>query len=223
MSGPLLLGHRGARKYVPENTIPALQLALDHGCDGFEFDVRLTSDQHAVICHDPKFLRLVVERTTRAQLEERCRPEALIPSLEEVLEKFSPTAFLNIELKVAGTEEGTAGLLRHFPPRRGCIVSSFLPGVVTRFHDLAPETNVGLICDTRRQLARWKDLPLNAVMLHRGLVSAKFVDELHSKGKEIFVWTVNSAKEMKKFAALGVDGIISDDTKLLAATLRPPL
>ncbi len=39
---PLLLGHRGAKSYAPENTIEAFELALQHGCDGFEFDVRLT-------------------------------------------------------------------------------------------------------------------------------------------------------------------------------------
>jgi glycerophosphoryl diester phosphodiesterase len=52
---PLLLGHRGLRvpQAPPENTFAAFDLALQHGCDGFEFDVRLTGDGRAVICHDP--------------------------------------------------------------------------------------------------------------------------------------------------------------------------
>jgi hypothetical protein len=41
---PLLLGHRGARRAAPENTLAAFDLALQHGCDGFEFDVRRTLD-----------------------------------------------------------------------------------------------------------------------------------------------------------------------------------
>jgi glycerophosphoryl diester phosphodiesterase len=54
---PLLLGHRGARgiRSIPENTIASFDRALADGCDGFEFDVRLTADGEAVICHDPVF------------------------------------------------------------------------------------------------------------------------------------------------------------------------
>jgi glycerophosphoryl diester phosphodiesterase len=210
MTRPLLLGHRGARKYAPENTVPALQLALDHGCDGFEFDVRMTADAHAVICHDPKFRRRVVARSKRADLE--------VPTLEEVLARFSRSAFLNIELKVKGTEESTLGLLRGYPAER-CVVSSFLPEVVEKLSKLGAAVPVGIICDSRRKLERWKSLPIQAVMLNRGLGSAKLVDELHEAEKQVFVWTVNSAREMRKFAELGVDGIISDDTKLLKAVV----
>ena len=56
-------------------------------------------------------------------------------------------------------------------------------------------------------------------MLHRGLASRRLVEEIKSSGKRVFVWTVNKAREMTKFAEMGVDGIISDDTKLLAETL----
>ena len=51
---PLLLGHRGARaeKSIPENTLASFDRALAHGCDGFEFDVRLSADGQPVICHD---------------------------------------------------------------------------------------------------------------------------------------------------------------------------
>ncbi|MCU1303492.1 MAG: glycerophosphoryl diester phosphodiesterase, partial [Candidatus Sulfotelmatobacter sp.] len=50
---PLLLGHRGVRaeKSIPENSLPSFDLALAQGCDGFEFDVRLSADGQAVICH----------------------------------------------------------------------------------------------------------------------------------------------------------------------------
>ena len=51
MEIPLLLGHRGARvgKSIPENTLASFDLALASGCDGFEFDVRLTADGQAVV------------------------------------------------------------------------------------------------------------------------------------------------------------------------------
>ena len=51
----LRLGHRGARALtsIPENTLASFDRALADGCDGFEFDVRLTADGEAVVCHDP--------------------------------------------------------------------------------------------------------------------------------------------------------------------------
>ena len=211
MARPLLLGHRGARKYAPENTLPALQLALDHGCDGFEFDVRMTADMHAVICHDPKYLRRVISESKRSELD--------VPALEEVISRFADKAFLNIELKVSGTESCTAELLR-LHPFRG-IVSSFLPEVIEKFASYRTDVPLGLICESNRQLARWKDLPIQAVMANRGLISEKLVTELHAAGKQVFVWTVNKASEMTRFEDWGVDGLISDDTKLLAATLCP--
>lgn len=208
MARPLLLGHRGARKYAPENTLPALQMALDHGCDGFEFDVRMTADMHAVICHDPTYLRKTIAESMRSGLD--------VPALQDVITRFAEKAFLNIELKVSGTESCTAQLLRRHLFRG--IVSSFLPEVIEKLATLDSDIPLGLICESSRQLARWKDLPIEAVMVNRGLMSEELVGELHAARKHVFVWTVNSARQMTRFAAWGVDGLISDDTKLLAAT-----
>lgn len=219
LARPLLLGHRGARKYAPENTLPALQLALNHGCDGFEFDVRMTSDGEAVCCHDEKYEGLVVERTTREALVGRWQSETGIACLEDVLGKFASTAFLNIELKVDGVEGCTLELLRQFPPERGCVVSSFRQSVVQEMAKRGATVPLGLICDSHRQLEGWRDLPIAAVMLNRGLANKSMIADIHAAGKQVFVWTVNGAGEMREFAEADVDGIISDDTRLLVQTL----
>jgi glycerophosphoryl diester phosphodiesterase len=219
MGRPLLLGHRGARKYAPENTLSALQLALNHGCDGFEFDVRLTSDDEAIVCHDEKFEGLVIERSTRDALTGRWLPEGALPGLDEVVTKFHDSAFLNIELKVEGAEQYTLDLLQEHPVAKGCVLSSFLPSVVETLTTLGSEWPLGLICENHQELDRWKQLPISAVMLHRTLVSAPLLKEIHNAGKQVFVWTVNGAGDMLAFAEAGVDGIISDDTLLLAKTL----
>jgi glycerophosphoryl diester phosphodiesterase len=220
LARPLLLGHRGARKYAPENTIAAFDLALDDGCDGFEFDVRLTADKRAVICHDPKLKRMTVARSTMSNLRERF---ADLATLEEVMARFQGSAFFNVEIKVAGAEELAIAALREFRSKRGAIVSSFSPAVVRRLRELEAPLEFGIICENRRQLARWKELPIQAVMLERQLLSTKVLEELKAAERRVFVWTVNGAREMRKFAEMGVDGIISDDTKLLAQTLRPTL
>jgi glycerophosphoryl diester phosphodiesterase len=210
---PLLLGHRGARRYAPENTMAAFELALEHGCDGFEFDVRLTADRRCVICHDPHLAGRNIEKSRYDQLA------AGTPCLPEILERFAARAFLDIELKVSGLEDEVAAMLRDCPPRRGYFVSSFLPGVLKRLNAADGSIPLGLICDKPRQFAAWPDLPIQALFLGRSLVTPETVETLRAAGKQVFVWTVNREREMRDIAGLVLDGIISDDTKVLAQTL----
>jgi len=138
---PLLLGHRGARaeKTVTENTLASFDLALALGCDGFEFDVRLSADGDAVICHDATIRDLRIAESSTQQLA--------LPSPREVLVRYQSTAFLDIELKVPGLETITADLLRKLAPRR-YVISSFLPEVLKVIRDLDVTIPLGLICET---------------------------------------------------------------------------
>jgi len=212
---PLLLGHRGARaiQSIPENTLASFDHALADGCDGFEFDVRLSADQVPVVCHDPRFSGRVISKTPAANLTE-------LPRLEDVLSRYHSTAFLDLELKVAGAERIVVGLLARHEPHRGFVVSSFLPGVLKTLHELNSSIPLGLICDTKAQLARWRKLSLEYVIPHYRLMTEALVKEVHSASRKIFVWTVNNQNDMQRFADWRVDGIISDDTAQLAGTLR---
>lgn len=121
-SRPLLLGHRGVRgvRSIRENTIAAFDRALADGCDGFEFDVRLTSDSETVIRHDAEVDGKPIHVLAAEQLSG-------LERLAAVLERYQNSAFLDIELKVPGLENLTAKLLQRFPPSHGCVVSSFFP------------------------------------------------------------------------------------------------
>ena len=217
----LLLGHRGARRYLPENTIPAFDLALEHGAHGFEFDVRSTRDRHAILCHDPKLNRLTLRRSTLRQIQESCKSRGEDdgpPCLEDVLERYARTAFLNIELKVRGLEPQVVQAMRRTHPRH-YFVSSFLPGVLRRLHALDRSLALGALAQTRWQLRRWRILPVSYIVPHYKLVSPRFVDQVHAAGKKVVTWTVNDPRQMKRLAGWGVDGLISDDTRLLVETL----
>ena len=50
-----LQGHRGARGLMPENTIPAMLKAIDLGVNTLEMDVVFTSDNVAIVSHEPFF------------------------------------------------------------------------------------------------------------------------------------------------------------------------
>lgn len=224
MNRPLLLGHRGARasRHIPENTLASFELCLQHGCDGFEFDVRQSLDGEAVICHDA---------TTRGmKIAETAAKDLGLPTLEEVLQRFSARAFLDVELKVAGLEERTLAALRACPPKKGYVVSSFLPDVLVTLHALDSGLVIGLLCEQRKQLPADRSRAGTAVPPHEtavmwmipriDLVSGELIDNFHSAGKRVMAWTVNRSADIKRLAELGVDAIISDETEVAARVLN---
>lgn len=156
---PLLLGHRGARRGAPENTFFAFDKALREGCDGFEFDVRLSSDGRAVVSHDPTLHGLEIAQSNFSELlavrQAQSNPRSShdrsghdrsshgtpqLHCLEDVLAKYAESAFLDIELKTGGLEEAALQLLARFPAKRGAVVSSFLPEVLRRLASLYAES-----------------------------------------------------------------------------------
>ena len=212
---PLLLGHRGARATpsIPENTIASFDRALQHGCDGFEFDVRQTKDAAALLCHDSKSGDIEIARAIRSDI-----PHLAV--LEEVLERYVKSAFLDIELKVPGLEESVLATLRQHSPKQGFVVSSFFPEILLQLRARDPEIPLGLIADRQAQLSRWRELPVQYVIPHYKLATPQLIEAVQAAQRKIFVWTVNEKEAMLQFAAWGVDAIISDDTELLVRTLR---
>jgi glycerophosphoryl diester phosphodiesterase len=221
---PLLLGHRGARatRSILENTIASFQLTLDHGCDGFEFDVRRAADGTAVICHNPVW-RGQGAGKRGVEIAGAAVSELIeIPTLDEVMATFASRAYLDIELKVSGLEEQVLAALAAHRPSLGFVVSSFLPETLEALHKLDADVPLGLICDSRAQLSVWERLPLAAVIPQHKLVTRDLVHAVHLAGKRMLVWTVDDEKTLKELANWGVDGLISDETELLPKLFPGP-
>jgi glycerophosphoryl diester phosphodiesterase len=215
-SRPLLVGHRGLRSRsfsVRENTVAAFDMALQHGCDGFEFDVRLSADNRAVICHGARFAGITIARAACTRLR-------LLPRLDDILERYASRAFLDIELKVPGIESSVLDAVLKFPPARGYVISSFLPNVLSDLRKLSQSVPLGIICETRPQLSIWRDLPIQYVMAHERLISQESLAQIHAAGKSLFAWTINKKVSMIRLADWGVDGIVSDRTDLLVKALK---
>ncbi len=213
MKRPLLLGHRGARasSHIPENTLASFELCLQHGCDGFEFDVRRSSDGQAVVCHDPHVGGLEIARTLANSLA--------LPTLEEVLRLFGSRAFLDVELKVGGLEADVVTLLQQHPPQKGYVVSSFLPEVITTIHNLGPSIPLGFLCEKQDEICHWRELPVAWLIPNAALAGQGLIREVQAVGKKTMVWTVNRVERMRELTALDVDAIISDETELLVMSL----
>jgi len=214
MPRPLLLGHRGLR--LPgepsENTIAAFDRALELGCDGFEFDVRCTADNHAVVCHDPQYRGCEIAAVLRSQIGE-------LPLVDEVLSRYAGRAFLDIELKVPGLEKQTLAALARHNVQSGFVISSFFPAILRQLREVDAQVPLGFLCDRESSLAHWRDLPVEYVIPHFSLLKHDLFSELHTAQRKVIIWTVNHTEDMSRFSEWGVDGIISDNPALLARTV----
>lgn len=223
---PLLLGHRGCRLHgVVENSLAAFSHAINSGCHGFEFDVRLTADAKLVCIHDENVDGMAVHSITYGHLLNKyLQTIDSVPCLPDVLQRFS-SAFLDIELKVPGVERFTLELIRDHPPRSGYFISSFLPEVLCDIAELAPSVlghpaELGYLFDTVSGLQAWPNMPGPWVVPKHNLVTRALVDSVHSAGRKLMTWTVNRPSEMIRLAEWGVDGLISDDPGLLRNTIH---
>jgi len=207
-SRPLLLGHRGARMHKPENTLAAFDQAIANGCDGFEFDVRVTSDNHAVVCHDPERDGFLVAKTpySHAAMGE-------LLELESVVSLYR-RSFLDVELKVReAVPHAALSLKNHL--KDGFVVSSFLPEALSELYSVNPTIPLGLIADEAESLELWKALPVAFVFPQEDLITRPLLEQMHREHRKVIPWTVNERSRMQELFRMGVDGIISDDTLLL--------
>lgn len=96
-----IIGHRGARGLAPENTIMALEKAIDFRVDEVEFDVRVTSDQIAVLNHGRNLIdasgdSLAIDEHTLAELLTH-KPD--LAQLEDAITAINHRAAMYVEVK----------------------------------------------------------------------------------------------------------------------------
>ena len=240
---PLIIAHRGASAYAPENTLPAFELAIQQGADFVELDAKLCADQRVVILHDRS-----VERTTNGagrvadltyqQLQElnACYrfhedyPHEKVPLLEEVLELCAGRSGINIELgnyytPLDNLAEEVALIISNFQLKEDVIVSAFHPISLRRFHAHSPETPIAFLARRGWQgsLSRgWLGralVPYNALHPEKSDVTPRLMASAHKYGYPVRPFTVNDAGEMQQLIALGVDGLITDDPLLARSQL----
>jgi glycerophosphoryl diester phosphodiesterase len=140
------VGHRGASALAPENTIAALELAVDLGCDMLEFDVLDLDDGTLVLAHSND-LHEVSHGAARGRVRRRglaaLREVApYLPTLDEALafcaERLPETA-LQIDLKRRGIEQGVVQAIRRHGVLERSWVSSFDVSSLRRLTKLAPD------------------------------------------------------------------------------------
>ncbi|MGQ9722938.1 MAG: glycerophosphodiester phosphodiesterase [Candidatus Jordarchaeum sp.] len=218
MEKPLLIAHRGASFYEPENTLRSIKRALDFGVDGVEIDVRSSIEGNIIVIHDE-----TVDRTTNGTgkvrdmslLELRSLDAGKgekIPLLEEVLELVRDKTLLVIELKIAGIEERVLKVIKDYDALDSVLLSSFIHGSVKRVKEINPKVNTGVIF--RSAPINPSSLALDAkaenLCAFYKYITWEMVQKVHEDGLKIYAWTVDEPSTMENLAIMGVDGIVTN-------------
>lgn len=232
----LIIAHRGASYYRPENTFSSFEEAVRMGADMIELDVLFTKDNVPVVIHDENLSRLAgtnenISNLTIAQLrraevgswfDNKFKGEQ-IPTLTEMLNWAKGKISLNIEVKTEavsdsperGVEKEVINLIRQFKMESHVLLSSFDVRALIRFKTLAPEIPSGYLYS--RGTSKGKTIPqivneFSADFYHT--TSRSLTNRRHKQLQEVecpvMVYTVNSKREMKKLIQKGVFGIFSD-------------
>jgi glycerophosphoryl diester phosphodiesterase len=219
-----LIGHRGAKREFPENSLPAFARALERGADAVELDVHATADGVAVVHHDPEVrvasthgrpLRPIAEMSWQELSRVELAPEVFIPSLEQVLDSVSTQGTVYVELKGRNAEEPAIAVIQS--RRTRCAVHSFDHGVIARIARLAPELRRGILFDEYPAEVEQAMRAASAldVWPQWELIDTALVDRVHANAGRVIAWTVNTTAAARKLASLGVDGLCGDDVRLL--------
>lgn len=218
MSNPRIFAHRGSHSVLQEGSIQAYQAAINEGADGFECDIRLTSDGEIVIWHDPTLERITGHdvRLSSSSLAE-LRSLTSIATLEELLNlAIAHKKDLAIESKhpVRSGRAVERALARLLDRRRDDIKKSGIEIFLMSFSWWATSYNsksryVGTyLVHNRKYLpfARFATAGLNIQILRDGIVPRD--------PSRVLVWTVNTAEDVKLCKEIGVNVIITDNVPL---------
>jgi glycerophosphoryl diester phosphodiesterase len=224
-NNPALIAHRGAPREQPENTLPSFARALELGADGIELDVHVTRDGVVVVHHDPVprattsqrrlVRRPIVELTYDEVQTFSVAPGIGIPTLADVLALVGQRAVVYVELKGVGVERSAIDVIHRSGAR--CAVHSFDHAAVARARTIDPDLRRGVLFSRRPPdpaaamtavgaADAWPEWPL---------VDPAFVESVKSIGGSVIAWTVNDLGAIHHLSSLGVDGICTDDLRLV--------
>jgi len=226
---PLVIGHRGAAAVAPENTLAALQAAVDAGADLVEFDI------------GPDL------RLAHSASEVPAEQVSLDTALEFLREHGLG---IHVDVKLPGYEAAVVDAIRRHGMEDRGVVSTAFAVTSRRLARLAPALPraIGYPRDrygvarlrwpqglTRTGAAALRGvmparIPLllrvaraDVLSLHHTLCSRAAVRAAHALGAPVLGWTANDPPTVRRLADAGVDAIVSDDPGMALealATLR---
>lgn len=241
---PIIIAHRGASAYAPENTLASFEKAIEMGAVVIETDVHQTKDSVVVIMHDlsvdrttngkglikdissKDFKQLFVTSSEVEKQKERINP----PTLEEAIQLINGRCKLLIELKKGNSyypniEKHIVDLIDKYKAHSWIsTIHSFEKEPLINIAKRDSSINLQKLIVFNLPLVSFNfDKHFNkddfknweGVNVYYKFCSRRVIKKIHKLGKTVYVWTVNNPRKARKLARRGVDGIITNKPDIL--------
>lgn len=225
-----IVAHRGFSSIAPENSLSAFEAAIECGAPYFELDVQASADGVPMVIHDETLDRTSssghtgrVDHLAQSELRQvhvgypskfgaafALEP---LPTLADALALAKGRIKVCVEIKVSGIEEAIVRDIRSQGMASEVVVFSFLPDVLRRVHELAPELPLLFLKEQASLQDLMHCLELNAGAIGVGgrtNLDAAFVQGAGEADIEIWRWTVDDPDEMRNMLAVPVHGLITN-------------
>jgi glycerophosphoryl diester phosphodiesterase len=215
--------HRGAKRYAPENTLPALEKAIGLGADFVEFDVRLTSDKQPVLMHDSGLERTTgtlvpvaamslaeVQKLDAGRLFGRPFTNTRVPTLDEFLTAIRGRAELYFDAKNIPPDQLAEALTRH-----GLVEDTVVfqgPAYLTKLRAIEPRIRRMPPLYRPEQLDKLiESVAPYAVDAAWESLSAELIARCHERGVQVFSDGIDEpVEDYSKVIGWGIDVIQTD-------------
>ena len=222
-----IVAHRTGGVMAPENSLEGIELAIEHGCYACETDTQRTKDGYYIINHDDDFKRLtgVAKKPSELTLSEvrelvitdaATGAKAQVPMLDEMLDVIKGKVKLYIELKGATADKQMVDDVVKMVREKDCVsdvtLISLKYDIINYAESEYPEFETGVLMfggigDVSR-------INCDLLILEEEMATESRVDTIHSHGKDVYVWTINTEEGMYKFLDSDCDGVITDQIEM---------
>ncbi|MBE1285752.1 MAG: glycerophosphodiester phosphodiesterase [Rhodobacteraceae bacterium] len=224
-----VIAHRGAAGSRPENTMAAIEQAIEDAADWIEIDVQESRDGQVVVIHDADFMKLAGNptRVWEADFAELAEidigswfdpafADQRTPLLSDVLATAKGRGKVLIELKHYGhavdLEQRVVDLVEAAGMERDIAIMSLSYPSVRAAQRLRPGWRTGVLAASA--VGNLAGLQGNFLAVRSAIASPALLNAAHSAGKDVYVWTVNDPLSMSRMISKGVDGLITDEPAL---------
>jgi len=228
----VIVGHRGASGYAPENTLYSCAKAIECGVDMIECDVRLCASGELVVFHDAMVDRItdgcgyIADKTLQELKNLKIFGNERIITLVELLDFVNRKAKIYIELKSFDSVYHVLKLIEEYVYQKkwsddDFLIASFdhtqLQVVKQLNSNIAIAVLLYGIPVTFGACA--SAIEADIVCLDVEFITQQFVDDIHARGMLVYVYTVNDIKDFTHILSFGIDGIITDYPDYIRALL----
>ena len=232
-----VVAHRGAwkAKNLPPNSIAAFRHAVDLGCVGSEFDVRMTADEVLIVTHDADYHGMQIEDLTYAELSKVRLPNGeILPKLKDFIaagmKNNNRTGFV-CEIKPCKYKKNNdiiatkaVQIVKNLKAENYILTYiSFAYNILLKIKEVDPNAKTQYLDGSKTPEA----LKLDGITgldyhVHKFRNKPEWIASAKEKGLVLNAWTANKVEDIDWLIAQDFDFITTDEPELAFERLKNP-